>query len=311
MNKLAGLIVVCLTILSGTLFAQQDSYFSQYMNNPFIINPGYAGINDVVCLNATARSQWQGIKGAPTTVFGDVNAPVKLFGINSGVGLSVVKENLGFNNNLGINLAYSYKIDLRKGKLGLGINAGFFNDVLKASWVTPEVPFGSDPNIPGQAESAFGLDMGLGAYYKSDDLYFGLSIAHLLEPNVKYPTASVPMTRNYNVLAGYRIALANPLFEIRPSTYLTSDGKIVSMTLNTNVVYNKKFWGGVSVRPGDGIVALMGFELFNGLKLGLSYDFTTTNLMHYNSGSAELTLGYCFNLKVEKTPQKYKSVRFL
>ena len=298
--------------MSGSLFAQQDPYFSQYMNNPFIINPGYAGINDVVCLNATARQQWVGIKGAPNTTIFDGNAPVKPFGINSGVGVSVVSDNIGFNKNLGFNLAYSYKIDLKKGKLGLGINAGFFNDALKATWITPQTNASTEDNsIPGVSESAFGIDMGLGAYYKNDELYFGLSIAHLLQPKVKYQNTSTYLNRNYNMLAGYRFVLPNPLIEIRPSTYLTSDGKVVSLTLNTNIVYNKKFWGGVSYRTGDAIIAMLGIELFNGLKVGYSYDYTTTGLQHYNSGTHEITLAYCFNLKVEKTPQKYKSVRFL
>jgi type IX secretion system PorP/SprF family membrane protein len=312
MNKIAGIYIVWLMLLSGSLFAQQDPYFSQYMNNPFIINPGYAGINDVVCLNATARQQWVGIKGAPNTTIFDGNAPVKPFGINSGVGASIFSDNLGFEKNLGLNLAYSYKMDLRKGKLGLGINVGLFNKALKADkWLPPQTTVQEDPYIPGTTESAFGLDMGLGAYYKTDDLYFGLSIAHMLQPKVKFQNASTQLRRNYNMLAGYRFVLSNPMFEIRPSTYLTSDGKVASLTLNTNIVYNKKFWGGVSYRTGDAIIALLGIELFNGLKVGYSYDFTTTGLQHYNSGSHEITLAYCFNLKVEKTPQKYKSVRFL
>jgi len=312
MNKVAGIYIVWLILISGNLIAQQDPYYSQYMNNPFIIDPAYAGINDVVCLNATARQQWVGIKGAPNTTVFDGTAPVKPFGINSGVGLSIFSDNLGFEKNLGLNLAYSYIMDLKKGKLGLGLNAGFFNKALKADkWLPPQTSVQEDPSIPGTSESAFGLDLGLGAYYKTDDLYFGLSIAHLLQPKVNYQSTSVPLNRNYNMLAGYRFIMSNPLFEVRPSTYLTSDGKIASLTLNTNVVYNKKFWGGVSYRSGDAIIAMLGIELFNGLKVGYSYDFTTTGLQHYNSGSHEITLSYCFNLKVEKTPQKYKSVRFL
>ncbi len=317
MKKLAGIHIVWLMLLSGALYSQQDSYYSQYMNNPFIINPAYAGINDVICLNATARNQWLGMmKEIPKTIAFDANAPIKPFGINSGVGISFAQESMAFNKNITINLAYSYIIDLRKGKLGLGFNAGIFNPSLKVTqWLTSQEPATSDASIPATNPAAFSFDMGLGAYYKSDDVYFGFSIAHLLQPKIKYAgmnsDQASPLLINYNLMAGYRLVLPNPLFEIRPSTYITSDGRLVSLTLNTNVVYNKNFWGGVSVRPGDGIIALMGFELFNGLKLAISYDIVTTSLSTYNSGSVEFTLGYCFNLKVEKTPQKYKSVRFL
>jgi type IX secretion system PorP/SprF family membrane protein len=313
MNKLAILLLVCLFSLSGMLFAQQDPIYSQYMMNQLIINPGYAGINDVVCLNATTRQQWVGIKGAPNTTIFDGNAPIKPFGINSGVGVVIFSDNLGFQKNLALNLDYCYKMDLRKGKLGLGINLGFFNQALKADkWIPPQY---SDPRqddlIPGTNESAFGFDAGLGAYYKTDDLYLGLSSDHILQPKVKFQNAYTQLKRHYYLLAGYRIVMPNPLIEVRPSTFLASDGKTTSLTLNTNVVYNKRFMGGVSYRAGDAIIAMLGIELFNGLKVSYSYDITTTGLSHYSSGTHEFVLGYCFNLKVEKTSQKYKSVRFL
>ena len=49
------------------IIAQQDPQYSQYMFNHMAINPGYAGINEAVCLNAAHRQQWVGIDGAPVT----------------------------------------------------------------------------------------------------------------------------------------------------------------------------------------------------------------------------------------------------
>ncbi len=40
-------------------------------------------------------------------------------------------------------------------------------------------------------------------------------------------------------------------------------------------------------------------------------DFTISEISGYNDGSHEFMLGYCFNLKKEKPPQQYKSIRFL
>ena len=75
--------------------------------------------------------------------------------------------------------------------------------------------------------------------------------------------------------------------------------------------YNKRFWGGVSYRAGDAIVGIVGLELFNGVRIGYSYDFTTSRISKYSSGSHEITVGYCFDLSLDKSPQKYKSIRFL
>ena len=89
------------------------------------------------------------------------------------------------------------------------------------------------------------------------------------------------------------------------------DGKANQIYLNTNVRYNKRFWGGVSYRGGDAIVGILGVELFNGVQVGYSYDFSITKIGKYSSGSHELTIGYCFDLSLDRTPQKYKSIRFL
>lgn len=105
--------------------------------------------------------------------------------------------------------------------------------------------------------------------------------------------------------------MPNPLFEIMPMFVLKSDGKANQLYLNTNVRYNKRFWGGVSYRAGDAVVGILGIELINGLRVGYSYDFVTSKIGKYSSGSHEFTLGYCFDLSLDKTPQKYKSIRFL
>lgn len=311
MKKTTGIQIVLFMFLAGNVIAQQDPNYSQYMFNQLAINPAYAGINDVICLNGAYRNQWMNITGAPQTFIFSANAPVKPFGINSGVGLSVLSDNLGFQKNIGFNADYSYKLDLRKGKLGIGMNLGFLNSKFQATWVTPQTPESGDVLIPGTNESAFGFDLGFGVYYKNDDLYMGISTAHVLQPQIKFQKGYVQLPRQYNVLAGYRFVLPNPMIELRPSAYLETDGKLYNLTLNTNVVYNKRFWGGVSYRAGDAFIALLGVELFNGLKVGCSYDFGTSDLRHYSSGTTEIVLGYCFNVKVEKTPQKYKSVRIL
>jgi type IX secretion system PorP/SprF family membrane protein len=312
MRRIRLTLFIAGMMLSLTLSAQQDPVYSQYMHNQFVINPAYAGINDVICLNGTFRNQWVGIEGAPNTMVFDANAPVKPFGINSGVGVSIVNDKYGFENDIALNLAYSYKIDLRNGKLGIGLNAGFVNKAMKnTNWQTAVGTATDDPFIPTADDKAFGFDMGLGVYYKTDNLYLGVSSTHLLQPTIKFQEATEELKRHYYVLAGYKIQLPNPLVEIQPSTMIMSDGKLAQITLNTNVVYNKKFWGGVSYRPGTAIVGLVGLELFNGLRFGYSYDFVTTDIRNYTNATHEITLGYCFNMKVEKTPQKYKSVRFL
>jgi len=90
-----------------------------------------------------------------------------------------------------------------------------------------------------------------------------------------------------------------------------SDLKVNNIDINTTLVYNKKFWGGVSFRPGSSFAGMIGFEILNGVKIGIAYDFPTTTITKNYKTSYEFMVNYSFKLGLEKPVQKYKSVRFL
>jgi hypothetical protein len=77
------------------------------------------------------------------------------------------------------------------------------------------------------------------------------------------------------------------------------------------LLYNKRFWGGVSYRLGDAVVIMAGTELPIGLRVGISYDFTTSPIGAYSNGTVEFILGYNLEVATDKFSQRYKSVRFL
>jgi hypothetical protein len=58
-------------------------------------------------------------------------------------------------------------------------------------------------------------------------------------------------------------------------------------------------------------VGMAGLEILNGVKIGYSYDFETTDLVGFQKGSHEIMVSYAFKVGVEKASQKYKSIRFL
>jgi type IX secretion system PorP/SprF family membrane protein len=90
-----------------------------------------------------------------------------------------------------------------------------------------------------------------------------------------------------------------------------SDGKVAQFNITSLVRYNKKVWGGVSYRAGDAFIGIVGFELYNGLKIGYSYDFTLSDMRKNSTGSHEFMVNYCFDMNLGKSPMRYKSIRFL
>jgi type IX secretion system PorP/SprF family membrane protein len=156
------------------------------------------------------------------------------------------------------------------------------------------------------------FDMGLGVFYNTDKLYAGISTTHLLEPTVDFGSGTMMhMQRHYYGTMGYLFKLANPIFEIQPSLFAKSDGASFQADVNVLLLYNKRFWGGVSYRLGDAVAVLVGTELPNGLRVGISYDFTTSAIGAYSNGTVEFMLGYNLEIGTDKYSQRYKSVRFL
>ncbi|MGD0583706.1 MAG: type IX secretion system membrane protein PorP/SprF [Bacteroidales bacterium] len=310
--KIAFLFLIVITVDSS---GQQDPTFSQYMFNTLAYNPGYAGINNMICATALSRQQWVGFTGAPSTTVFNVSAPVSLFHIKSGVGVNVESDNLGFDKDILLSGTYSYLMDIGQGKLGLGINLGMYNMALSPNWQIPtgdtHTPASGDPLIPETKESDIAFDAGLGAYFRTDKYYAGLSVTHINVPKIKFTKGETYISRNYYLTTGYTFQLSNPAFELMPSFFAYSDGKVLQMALNTLVRYNKKVWGGLTYREGDALVGIIGVELYNGIRIGYSYDFPLTDMRQGTSGTHEFMVNYCFDLSTGKSPMRYKSIRFL
>lgn len=315
MNMIRFYLILFLTSLFKMTIAQQDAQFSQYMYNQLDYNPGSAGSKEAICLSALSRQQWVGFKGAPTSSVFSANMPIKQ--INSGVGLTMVNDILGFNNNLGIKIAYAYRMDVNNGmgKIAFGISGGFLNNALKgAKWIPPDDGGASstDNSIPQENDSGMAFDLGFGVFYKTENLYLGLSSTHILQPEIKYKSgATFPNSRHYYLTAGYNLGLKNPLFDFQPSLLIASDGSSSDVDLNSVILYNKRIWGGVTYRIKSAIIGMIGIELMSGLRIGYSYDFSASDLSMYNNGSHELMVTYSFTISKEKIPHKSKSVRFL
>jgi len=315
MRKVVSLIFCIFTALSAV--GQQDP---QYTNNMFYrlgVNPGYAGSEDAIRGIILNRHQWAGFRDGPQTLVFSADAIVDIFGKPSGIGLNIINDQLGPEENVLVNVSYAYKTDLSLGKLGIGLSVGVYNKGINGEWEIPEDEFGiytppaSDPAIPEGEVSQVAADLGLGVYLQGANYYGGLSVTHLNQAAIRFSDlASSYLVRHYYLMGGYNIKLADPLFELRPSLLFKSDLASWQIDLNANLVYDDRLWGGISYRYQDAVALLLGVELFNGLKVGYSFDLVTSALGRYGYGSHELFLSYSVELERNRV-RKYKSVRFL
>ena len=302
MKKIIILIIAVISVI--TVSAQQDPQFTQNMFNKLANNPGFAGSRGVIATSFLHRSQWMGFEGAPSTQNFSVDAELPF--LYGGVGLNVVNDNIAEFSNLGLQASYAYRTELGVGQIGMGMSVGMYQSGLNGGALKSAQS--GDPAIPTGEVKGSSLDIGAGIYYNTQDVYVGLSSAHMTEPTVEWSDGQdFDLTRHYFLIAGYYHELSS-LLSLNPSIYLKSDGATSQLDINTNLIYNNKLWGGVSYRLDEGLSLLAGMNVNEDFRFGLAYDVTMMNAM---SNSLEFMLGYNFKIKTNKAISKYKNPRFL
>jgi hypothetical protein len=106
-----------------------------------------------------------------------IEAP--LFNNKVGVGLSILTDQIGFENTLQGKLAANYKFNVGNGKLAIGVDFDFMQHEIDGKFKAPDQT-ANDPAIPKSAVSGTAFDLGSGIFYNSEKLYIGLSATHLL-----------------------------------------------------------------------------------------------------------------------------------
>ena len=300
MKKIFILILGVVSVI--TVSAQQDPQFSQNMFNKLANNPGFAGSRGNIATSVLHRSQWMGFEGAPSTQNFSIDAELPF--LNGGVGLNLVKDNIAQFSNLGLQASYAYRTELGIGQIGMGMSVGMYQSGTDGGFS----PAKSDPSVPEVIVSGSSLDIGAGIYYNTQDVYIGLSSAHMTEPTIEWTDGQdFDLTRHYFLIAGYYHEI-NTVLSLNPSIYLKSDGATSQLDINTNLIYNNKMWGGVSYRLDEGLSLLAGMNVNEDFRFGLAYDVTIMNAM---TNSLEFMLGYNFKIKTKKVMSKYKNPRFL
>lgn len=304
------------------MFAQQLPEVSYYMYDYARTNPGSFGSKDMICVNGINKQSMVGMPGAPNNFFVNASAPFNLFGLKHGAGVSIYNDVIGFYSDIDVKIGYALRLNLGEGTIGIGVNGGIRQRSIDPQWESNDsgINPSDDEYIPQTQIDANSVGLGVGLFYRTEDIYFGLSVLNAYSTEVDYTedasgvggsSAVETFVPHYYVTAGYQFLLTNPSYEISPSVQLYSDGVSVTFDINTIVTYNKKIWGGVSYRAGSAIVGMAGLSILEGLKVGYAYDFQTSSLITESGGSHEFLLNYCFKLGVDKSPEKYKSIRYL
>ena len=237
-------VIYCLCFLMvGNVFAQQQPYYTQYILNNFILNPALAGIENYWDTKVSYRNQWVGLRGAPTTLYLTVNAPLgkteydyetpvtvsdlqaknlgaKQFWMeytappaHSGVGLTILNDKTGPLSRIAAYASYAYHLPVGvKTSLSFGLSLG----VQEVNVDVTSVDFGQDNPIDPAALGSGYLnklepDVNAGLWLSNKSFFVGLSALQIVP---------VPINSGNGTTTSNGVVLLNG--KLVPHTFLTA-----------------------------------------------------------------------------------------
>ena len=305
---------IILLILLGTFTstAQQDPQYTQYMYNTQVVNPAYAGNLDALSFGLLYRTQWVGFDGAPKTGTFTVNSPIGSLD-NMGLGLSIVRDELGPAIESNVNIDYSYSIQTSStGEISFGLKAGI--DILDVDFTKLNIFDQDDPRFQNAIDNRIQPQIGAGVYYNTDKYYVGLSVPNFLTTkhfdegslaNIEQETIAAERL-HYFLIAGYVFDLSDNL-KFKPATLVKAvSGSPLQWDVSANFLINEKFTLGAAYRWSAAMSALVGFQASDEIFIGFGYDYQTTDIEDFSDGSYEIMLRF----DVFKKPERVLTPRF-
>jgi len=285
------LTALLLGITLSVTTAQQLPQFTQFMYNNLVINPAYAGADEALSLTLLHRSQWTGVDNAPTTQSFSAHSLIRKKQI--GLGLTIVRDEIGVHKNTNILTNYAYHINLaERTVLSMGLQVGLTN--IKSDYASlASAPL--DPKLVNSINETM-IDFGAGLYLRSPRFNLSLSSPGLLSRTVTVnDSVSVNLKKaNFLGIGRYRFTLSDQ-FDMEPGIMIKYYATLpFSYDVNLNFIYRKVLTTGVSYRRNESLDLILKFQLTPQLQFGYAYDHPINYAARLSSASHELMLNYLF-----------------
>jgi type IX secretion system PorP/SprF family membrane protein len=282
-----------------TGFGQSIPIYTQYIVNPYIYNPAYAGLEGKPTVGLTYRKQWYGITDAPTTTNFVFHAPV-IAGLN--MGLNVTQDNYGIFKSSSALLSFGYTVSLGWNHyLSLGISGGAgFNNI---DYTNVDL---SDPAFANVVQQSTYLDGNAGVAYHVGNFNLGIALPRIFDtetfPTQTFDTGTLGLIKNYIITADYMVYFADDNFAFQPyGLYRSYDS--LSTQFEAGGIFHIKnmLWVGGAYRQDFGIAGLAGVKIKGMFSFGYAYEIPSVKANNINKTSHEIQLNLSFGKKNKRS----------
>ena len=304
----------------------QDTQFSQYYAAPTYLNPGLTGINQRGLAGINQRSQWPNVESGFESFSAYLYHHIEDY--SSSVGMIFLNDKEGLvglqSTMLGIQYAYQFQIN-PKWMIRPGFQASYFTRDLNFHKLTFGDQFDNTGLInptneafdTGLKKSFFDLSSGIIMF--STNLWWGVSVHHMTEPNQSITGSTSPLKRKFSLHGGYRLLLnrerstnnrersLTPTFNYRNQAGF--EQLDVGMYLLLHPLLTGVWYRGIPIKKQNNIAQNESIIFLVGLKnnrfaFGYSYDYTLSDLGVGTGGTHEISMAYVFKIGNKRKPSR-------
>lgn len=303
------ILFVLLVFIGFQASAQQIPAFANSYVNRMVYNPAQSYSEDrqleILALN---RNQWVGLDGAPSIQFLQVQ-----YGLpdqNIGIGGQLMYDQAGPFRVSRVGFNFSYKLNMDEAQyLVVGLSTSMTHNLL--GLYDLDLIENGDDLFSRDIASGTNFNFGFGMHFRVDALTLDVSVPRLLKNRIFSSQAlseddSSKESGHYFFAARYEMSLNSDLL-FKPSVVLRMVSESpVSFDFSANVVYKELFEIAPFVRFGESIGLQGTYFVTPQLYAGYSYEFGTSQLRNYNSGSHEFFIGFRQAFEKGKSSKKSK-----
>jgi len=293
LNKYILIKIIVLFLMPNFILGQTDIKLSSLYLNPLTYNPAYAGSFEGMSFSSFYSSQWLGFDGAAKTIF--VNGHGTVLGSNTGLGLELIRDEIGGSSETKILGNYAYHIKLNGNwRLSMGLKAGVSYSSVDYSKLNIENL--NEFNSLNNRVNSMNVNIGSGFYLYNNNFFLGLGIPNLFKTKTidGYKNTLANTTQNYYFTLGYNIQLDEGI-NFKPSILSrVVAGAPINTLLSASLDWHEKFYLSLNLDLNSTIGAFTGFRFLEQYMIGYSYDTSINNFSRENYGIHSLFLNIRF-----------------
>ena len=291
-SPLGWAIVSFALLLTWSAQGQQLSRQSQFVQNPFLVNPAFAGTELGTFASLSHREQWVGFHGAPST--SNVTVTTSLPN-RFGLGIAVERDDQGgAYTRTGLELSGTYTIDLNN-QDAVAFGIGLMGRNTRFDGADLQLWDMDDPAITGAVESSFAFDSRFGLMVFGPYYQFGLAVSNLLQTPLgldSEPTSARNRGVRHYALTGRYDYKLDGNWTVQPALMMRfTEITPIQLDIHARALYQNRYWGGLGFRQGDALVMMVG-AAFQDIQVGYSYDAGTGAVGNLSPNTHEITVSY-------------------